>query len=150
MLLDQHLVFSDNVAITADAVSDVIDRGATAPVTANFAPGFAGPGYLVVMTGTAFTGLTSLEVKLASDSTANLATSPTTHASTGAILLAAMTANKVLAVLPIPPGDYERYVGLIYDVTGTGTGGTIRAFLTTNPGYYRKMASNNPVAHSEP
>ncbi len=150
MIRDQHLLFSDNVAVTADAISDVIDRGANAPTTANFAPGFAGPAYLVIKTGTAFATLTSLEIKLVSDSTANLATSPTVHLSTGAIPVADLTANKYVAVLPLPPGDYERYIGMVYDVTGTtATAGTISAFITTNPGYYRKMAAVNPVAHSE-
>lgn len=148
MILDQLLYFSDNQAVTADAISNVIDRGSKAPVLANFSPGFAGDLFLVVQTGTAFAGATSLEVKLASDSTADLATSPTTHASTGAIPVASLGANKVVAVLPVPPGDYERYVGLIYDVTGTGTAGTIRAFLTQTPGYWRKMASVNPPARN--
>ncbi|MGC7464257.1 hypothetical protein QT654_20725 [Xanthomonas citri pv. citri] len=148
MILDQLLYFSDNQAVTADAISNVIDRGSTAPVLANFSPGFAGDLFLVIQTGTAFAGATSLEVKLASDSTADLATSPTTHASTGAIPVANLGANKVVAVLPVPPGDYERYVGLIYDITGTGTAGTIRAFLTQTPGYWRKMAANNPQARN--
>ncbi|CAA2393589.1 hypothetical protein [Xanthomonas phage Tabio] len=148
MILDQLLYFSDNQAVLADGISNVIDRGSTAPVLANFSPGFAGDLFLVVQTGTAFTGATALEVKLASDSTADLATSPTTHASTGAIPVANLGANKVVAVLPVPPGDYERYVGLIYDITGTGTAGTIRAFLTQTPGYWRKMAANNPQARN--
>lgn len=148
MILDQLLYFSDNQAVLADGISNVIDRGSTAPVLANFSPGFAGDLFLVVQTGAAFTGATALEVKLASDSTADLATSPTTHASTGAIPVANLGANKVVAVLPVPPGDYERYVGLIYDITGTGTAGTIRAFLTQTPGYWRKMASVNPQARN--
>lgn len=148
MILDQLLYFSDNQQVLADAISNVIDRGSNAPVLANFSPGFAGDLFLVVQTGTAFTGATALEVKLASDSTADLATSPTTHASTGAIPVANLGANKVVAVLPVPPGDYERYVGLIYDITGTGTAGTIRAFLTQTPGFWRKQASNNPQARN--
>lgn len=148
MILDQLLTLADKQAFTADAISHVIDRGADAPVLANFSPGFGGNLFLVVKTDAAFTGATSLEVKLASDSTADLATSPTVHASTGAIPVASLTANKVLAVLPIPPGDYERYVGLIFDITGTGTAGSISAFMTQTPGYWRKMASNNPQARN--
>ena len=148
-ILDQHLLFSANQAITVDAISDVVDRGANAPTLANWSPSFTGPAFLVLQTGTAFATLTSLEIKLVSDSTANLATSPTTHLSTGAIPVASLTANKVLAVLPLPPGDYERYVGLIYDVTGTtATAGSIRAFITQTPDFYRAMAANNPPAHN--
>lgn len=145
-ILDQHLYFSDDQAVTADAISDVIDRGENAPVLANFSPGFAGDLFLVVQTGTAFAGLTSLTVELVSDSVDTLDDSPTVHASTGAIPVADMTANKVLAVLPVPPGDYERFVGLRYDVDGTGSAGTVKAFLTNAPGFYRKMAANNPPA----
>ena len=148
MILDQLLYFSDNQAVLADGISNVIDRGSAAPVLANFSPGFAGDLFLVIQTGTAFAGATSLEVKLASDSTADLATSPTTHVSTGVIPVANLGANKVVAVLPVPPGDYKRYVGLIYDITGTGTAGTVRAFLTQTPGYWRKMASVNPQARN--
>ena len=147
-ILDRHLTFSLNQAVTVDAISDVIDRGATAPPIANFSPGFAGDLFLVIQTGTAFAGLTSLEVRLASDSTADLATSPTIHASTGAIPAAQLTANKVIAVLPVPPGDYERFIGLVYDVTGTATGGTIKAHLTNAPGFWRKQAANNPQARN--
>lgn len=148
MILDQLLLLCDNQAVTVDAISNVIDRGSNAPVLANYSPGFAGDLFLVVQTGTAFAGGTSLEIKLASDSTADLATSPTQHASTGAIPVAQLTANKVLAVLPVPPGDYERYVGLILDATGTFTAGTLKAFLTQTPGFYRKMASVNPQARN--
>ncbi len=148
MILDKLLTLSDNVAITTSTISDVIDRGADAPVTANFSPGPFGPLFLVIMTGTAFAGLTTLTALLSSDSTPNLATSPTTHVSTGPIAVANMGANKVLAILPVPPGDYERYVGLIYTVAGTGTAGTIKAFLTQTPGFWRKQASVNPQAHN--
>lgn len=146
MILDKLLTFSDNQAVTADAISDVIDRGENAPTVANFSPGFGSALFLVIQTGTAFTGATSLRADLVSDSTADLATSPTTHASTGDIAVADLDANTVLAVLPVPPGDYERYVGMKYDITGTGTGGTLHAFLTQTPGFWRKMASNNPAA----
>lgn len=148
MILDQLLYFSDNQQVLADAISNVIDRGSNAPVLANYSPGFAGDLFLVVQTGTAFAGATSLEVRLVSDSTADLATSPTVHVSTGAIPVANLGANKVVAILPIPPADYERYIGLQYDITGTGTAGTVRAFLTQTPGFWRKQAANNPPARN--
>lgn len=148
-ILDQQLVFSDAQAVTVTAIStNQYDRGTNAPVLANFSPGPFGPLYLVLQTATAFAGLTSLEARLSSDSTNDLATSPTDHVSTGPIALANLTANKVVAILPIPPGDYERYIGIRYIVVGTGTAGTIRAFLTQTPNYYRKMASNNPQARN--
>lgn len=146
-ILDKLLTFSDEQVFTTDAISDVIDRGEDAPVLANFGPGFAGPLFLVIQTRVAFAGATSVEFKLASDSTADLATSPTVHASTGAIPVAQLTANKVIAVLPMPPGDYERFIGMIYDVTGTASGGgSISAHLTQNPNYWRAQVANNPQA----
>lgn len=148
MILDQLLYFSDNQQVLADVISNVIDRGSNSPVLANYSPGFAGDLFLVVQTGTAFAGATSLEIKLVSDSTPDLATSPTVHLSTGAIPVANLGANKVVAILPIPPADYERYIGLVYDITGTGTAGTVRAFLTQTPGFWRKQAANNPPARN--
>jgi|GEM_PF-1057702 len=159
MILDDHLVLFDNAAITASGqISDVIDRGADAPTLAAFGPGYAGtPLYLVLLVGTAFNGnsgaFTGLTVSLQSDSTANLTTSPTTHLATGAIPVASLTANTVLAVLPIPPGDYERYIGLKTTHTGTTgvpTAGTLRGFLTATPAQWQAMAANNPRAWIAP
>lgn len=146
MILDDHLVFSDAQAITVDAISDVIDRGLTAPTLSQIGGGFAGDLFLVVQTGTALATGTSLKIDFVSDSTANLATSPTTHIALGTWLTAALTANTLLGVWAIPPGDYERFVGLKYDVTGTYDAGSIKAFLTRDPQYWRAMASDNPIA----
>ena len=159
MILDDYLVFFDNTAVTGSGqISDTIDRTANAPTMAQFGPGYAGmPLYLVIQTGTAFNGnsgaFTGLTIALQSDSTANLTTSPTTHAQTGAILVAALTANKVLAVLPVPPGDYERFIGLKLTNTGSSgipTAGTLRAFLTTTPGQWQALVANNPAAWTNP
>lgn len=147
-ILDKLLTFSDGQAITTTAISDVIDRGANAPTLANFAPGFGGELYLVVQTGTAFSGGTSVDFRLSSSSTADLATATRVHASTGPKVTADLTANKVIAVLPVPPDDYARYIGMQYVVVGTYVAGTIRTHLTNAPGFYRKMASENPQARN--
>lgn len=146
-ITDQHLYFSDNVAVTAAAASDVVDRGANAPALAGFGGGFAGDLFLVIQTGTAFTGAaTSLQVDLVSDSTEDLATSPTVHA-TVSKAAAGLTANTVIGILTVPPGDYERFVGLKYTPAGGSfTTGTIRAFVTRDPNYWRAFAANNPQA----
>ena len=93
---------------------------------------------LVLQTGTAFTDSGSdatLVASLVSDSTANLATSPTTHITTGTLAFSAVSAaNKVLLVAPLPMGTYERYLGMSYTVaSGPFTAGTIRAFLVRDP-----------------
>jgi hypothetical protein len=76
---------------------------------------------------------TSLTITLESDSTADLATSATVHASSGAILTAALTANKVIWRTRMPFGDYERYLGLRYTVAGSNfTNLTLEAFLVSD------------------
>ena len=145
---DKLNVFSDNVALTVTAISDVIDTGDDVTLK-----GLGGPDavYLVVQTGTAFTagGAATLTIKLLSDSTANLATSPTTHYSTDALAVATLTANKRLLAIKLPLDAYERYVGVGYTVaTGPMTAGTIKAFLTHDPQFWLAMGSNNPAAHN--
>ncbi len=159
MILDDFLVFFDNVSVTANGqIGDVIDRTANAPTLAQFGPGYAGmPLYLVIQTGTAFNGnggaMTSLTASLVSDSTADLNTSRTTHVSSASYAVADLTANKVLAVLPVPPGDYERFIGVRLVTTGssgTPSAGTLRAFLTNTPGQWQALAANNPAAWTNP
>lgn len=148
MILDLQSMFSGTVAadgtksaqaITATAIStNVIDlrqpNGAPAVVD-NGLLGGAGL-WLVVQTIQAFNTLTSLAITLESDSTANLATAPVVHFSTGAILLAALTANTVLARVPLPSASYKRYLGLRYTVTGTNpTQGSLLASLVFDHGY---------------
>lgn len=141
MMLDLQSTFSGTVAadgtrtaqaITATAIStNVIDtRNAATPTLVD--EGLVGCDlWLVVQTIAAFNTLTSLTITLESDSTANLATSATVHFSTGAILLAALTANTELVRVKLPSANYERYLGVRYTVGGTNpTLGSVLAFLT--------------------
>ena len=133
MFIDAQQEFSDLQAITADAIStNVIDliRGTDNTL---IDIGSGPDSYLVVRVGTAFDNLTTLNVTLESDSTTDLATSPTVHLDSGAVALAALTADTVIYVAKLPPDSYERYLGVRYNVTGTNpTAGTIDAFLTPN------------------
>ena len=89
--------------------------------------------YLVVQVDEVFNLLTSLAITIESDSTADLATSATVHYSSGAILLATLAAGYQF-IIPLPPGDYERYVGARYTVTGTNpTTGQVSTFFTPDP-----------------
>lgn len=143
MILDLQTMFSGTVAadgtksaqaITATAIStNVLDlRNAATPTLVDEA--LQGSDlWLVIQVAQAFNTLTSLTITLESDSTANLATSATVHYSTGAILLAALTANTIVARTRLPSGLYERYLGVRYTVTGTNpTQGSVLAFLTAN------------------
>jgi hypothetical protein len=159
MILDDHLVLFDNAAITASGqISDVIDRGADAPTLAAFGPGYAGtPLYLVLLVGTAFNGnsgaFTGTIISLVSDSTADMNTSRTTHLSILRSVAELSVANSVVAVLQVPPGNYERYIGLRCansGSTGVPSAGTLRGFLTTTPAQWQAMAANNPRAWIAP
>lgn len=148
MILDKLNVFSDNTALTASAISDVIDLGDDVTLR-NI--GGQDAIFLVLQTGTAFTDTgndATLVAELVSDSTANLATSPTVHLTTGTLAFAAVATpgNKTLLVAALPFGDYERFLGMRYTVAnGPFTAGTIRAFLTKDPQFYRALGSVNPV-----
>jgi hypothetical protein len=148
-ILDKHNEFSDAQAVTSTAIStNVIDLGDDV-TTRNI----GGSGlYLVVITNTTCTDSSSdatLAVTLESDSDSGLSTSVTTHYSTGAIAFAGFaTAGTVLALVEVPYGDYERYVGVRYTVaSGPLTAGKFDAFLTRDPQFYRAQTANNPSAH---
>ena len=66
---------------------------------------------------------------------------PTVHFTTGAILTAALTINAQLAVIALPAGLYEKYLGLRYTVVGTYTLGKISAFLTRDVQTWRPYAT---------
>lgn len=137
MILDERLEFADAAAIAlniGNAIApntDVIDLGAS-PTLQDIGNGE--PLYLVLQVDTAFVGATAtIQFQLASDSTANLATSRTNHIDTGAIPVATWAAGYT-KIYPLPVEDYERYVGLWMTVaTANVTAGKLNAFLTRDP-----------------
>lgn len=148
MYLDKELEFSDSQAVTASAIStNVIDLGATNTLKDI---GAGGDVYLIVRTNVNATDSGSnatLVVSFLSDSTENLATSPTTHITTGSLAFADFaTAGTVLIAQKLPPGDYERYAGIGYTVgDGPLTAGQFDAFLTLDYATYRAYADNQPI-----
>lgn len=134
MILDERLEFLDATSVVANVgnaiVGDVIDLGA-APTLQDIGNGE--PLYLVLQVDTAVTGTgaSTLQLQLASDSTANLATSKTVHIDTGAIAEATLVAGYTL-IYPLPVGaTYERYLGLWETVGGANlAAGKMNAFLT--------------------
>lgn len=142
MILDELNEFADALALNTGGaatylVGDTIDLGA-APVLKDIGNG--SPVYLVVGVTTTFTsgGAATVNLQLASDSTANLATSPTVHWQTGALGFATFVAG-LRWVIPLPiERRYERHLGIL-QVQGTAalTAGAIDAFLTDDPvGWY--------------
>lgn len=143
MILDERNEFCDAtsaiLAVGNAIIGDVMDLGAT-PTLRDIGNGQ--PVYLVIQVDTAFVGATSTtQFQLASDSTANLATSKTVHLDTGAIPVATLVAGytKIMAL----PSEvtYERYLGL-WETVGTAnvTAGKINAFLTTDPARWTAYA----------
>jgi hypothetical protein len=136
MILDERLEFADALSCVANVgnaiLGDVIDLGAN-PTLRDIGNGE--PLYLVIQVDTAVVGTTStVQWQLASDSTANLATSKTVHLDTGAIAEATLVAGytKIYA-LPVE-ATYERYLGLWQTVAVNNlSAGKINAFLTREP-----------------
>lgn len=121
-----NMIFSDSQVITASADStNVIDTQAT-PTLKDLGQKDL---FVRLIVTEAFNTLTSLAVELKSDSTTNLDTSETVHASK-TIALAALTLGAEFT-LTLPVGqDYERYLGIEYTVGGSNpTLGKITAIL---------------------
>lgn len=92
------------------------------------------PLFLLILVTTTFVGATSTTTfELASDSTANLATSRTTHIRTKDTAVATLVAGYTF-ILPVPPDiTYERYIGVwATSTTADVTTAAISAYLTTN------------------
>ncbi len=144
MLMDINSLFSGTIAadgtrsaqaITATAIStNVIDCRQPGGTPVSKDEGIVGEDlWLNVVVVQGFNTLTSLTITLESDSTANLATSPTVHY-TKTIALAGLTAGATVVRVQLPSEDYERYLGLRYTVTGTNpTLGSVIAFLSLTP-----------------
>lgn len=152
MYVDKHLEFSDAQAVTATAISanvyDRISNSSGKNVLADIGSGQ--DAYLVVITQTAATDASSdatLTVSLESDSTVDLATSPTVHFTTGALAFAAFSpAGTVLAAVKLPAGNYERYLGVRYTVAnGPLTAGNFDAFITSDVQSWRAYDRNYVV-----
>lgn len=146
MITDRLNTFALATALNTGAagtylVGDVIDLGTARDI------GQGNPIYLVVQVDTTATsgGAATLQIKLASDAQAAIATdgSATEHVVSPTIAVASLTAGKRILVVAIPyEGNvYERYLGIL-QVTGTAafTAGKIDAFLTQTPSAWKAMA----------
>jgi hypothetical protein len=154
MIMDKFLEFSDAQAVTSTAISaNVVDTYPLGNGVGTNTVRDIGTGeevYLVVITASNVTDTSSdatLAVTLESDSTENLATSPTVHFSTGAMAFATYaTAGTVIANIKLPAGSYERYLGVRYTVaSGPLTAGTFDAFLVKNSQAYRNYAVGSTI-----
>ncbi len=132
---------TDRLSTFGLGVSAVVNSGATAKlgseidlqtVTRDIGNGW--PFYALIQIKSVLVGSgASFELRLVSDSTTNLASSPTRHWTSGTIAVSSTTDNVVGRrwFVEFPMDNYERYLGLT--ITGSGaniTAGTIDAFVT--------------------
>ena len=138
MIIDKLLEFCDDFDLDQEAgtylATNQIDLG-SAPTLQNIGNGQ--PLYLVCVVTEAFTDggdSATLTIRLCSDDSASIhATTSTVHIASGAKLKAALPLGAKF-VYPLPYGNYERYLGVNFDVTTAGFDtGWVNAFLTTDP-----------------
>lgn len=129
MIIDQFNEFSDGQALTTGtnvASTNVIKQNVVDNTTVDMGNGHQSK-IIPINVLAAFVGGTSVTVELVSSTSADLTGSPVVHASTGAILTAALTANTRVANIVMPSADYQEYIGLRYQISGTYSAGTIQA-----------------------
>jgi hypothetical protein len=158
MILDKRLEFAKSIALNTGApgtfnIGDVVDtqgptigHNAGQNVTRDLGA-TDDPLWLVIRAATAFAsgGAGTAQFALVSDVANPPSIGGTTvqHFLTPAFSLAQGAANAVLAVVAIPSGSYKRYIG-IQQITGTAalTGGSVDAFLVSDPAIWRAYADN--------
>ncbi len=134
MIIDKLNTFAEKSALPtatgAKLFGDVIDLGASGM---HFNDGI----YLIIQVTTAVesAGDATVELALASDAQPAIAVdgTATIHASTGAIVKAKLAEGERF-IIALPPGQYERYLGVIATVgTAALTAGAVTAALTMTP-----------------
>jgi hypothetical protein len=148
MFLDLQSMFSGTVAadgtktgqgITATAIStNVIDRsgGLTGFPTLEDEATNPDEQWLIVQAQTAAAGgdaAKTLTITLESALDAGLTSSPVVHYSSPAILGSAITAGATLVRVPLPSGDFKKFIGLRYTVSAGFTSFNILAYITPDP-----------------
>lgn len=126
MIMDRTALFSNAQAITADAAStNIIDLGETGTVygassamTRDIGPGRSIPLFVGVVES--FNNLTSMVIKVQTDSTAAFSSAKDVFVSPSYVLAdLAVGGRENLLPDSIPWGTDEEFVRLYYDITGT-------------------------------
>ena len=124
MIMDRTLLFSDGQAVTATAPStNVVDLGATGTVYGASAPVVRDIGHgndveLAVSVTQSFNNLTSLTISIETDDNAAFSSATTVYTSPAYTLAQLATGAKYLLPDTLPAGVNERYVRLLYTVSG--------------------------------
>ena len=151
--IDKLNLFSDSQAVTASAISNVMEvvRGYTGTLQSNTTIDLGctpSDLYLEIRVTETVTadGAATVTFSLESDSTADLATSATVHWTTAAIGKATLTAGYKVATLKLPGGNYEKYLGVRYTVaTGPLTAGKFTAYLTNGQDIHKNFAVGTEI-----
>lgn len=139
MIMDERTEFADATSLNTGAagsylIGDVVDLTNTGRDIGNGEPDL----YLVIQVDTAATsgGSATVQFHLASDAQAAIAVdgSATYHYTSPAIPVATLVAGYGAVAVPLPRGNYERYLGVLQTTAVAAlTAGKINAFLTMNP-----------------
>lgn len=134
MRVDANTELSVAQAVTATAISANVIALKGAGLSPNATRNLGAPAvvYLnIVCTETATAaGAATVTFTLESAADAGLTSGPVVHVATAAVPLAGLTANKVIARIPLPNDGYKAFVGARYTVgTGPLTAGRFTAFI---------------------
>jgi hypothetical protein len=137
MILDANLIFSENQAVTATAISQNVVRvpnSGIVPYEGAAIPRNLGPGReipLLVQVTTSFATLTSLTITLETADNDALSTNAQVIFSTGAIPAASLVRGYRIPIRVLPDFVLRDFLGLRYTVAGSNaTAGAITAAIT--------------------
>lgn len=138
MIIDSTLEMLDAVALNTGVAGTYL-LGSQIDTSVARDIGQGKPAYLIITVDTAATsgGAATLQLILASDSTAAISTTTASeHWKSDEVPVASLTAGKTF-VVPLPAGTavpYEQFLGIL-QVTGTAafTAGKLNAFITFDP-----------------
>lgn len=149
MILDERTEFCDATALNTGGaasylIGDVIDLGLLYGDTTGDNVNIVDDLYLVMQVDTTATsgGSATGQFHLASDAQAAIAVDGTAtyHFSTAAIPVATLVAGYEIAMVQLPKGTYERYLGILQTTAVAAfTAGKVNAFLTMNPEAHRNF-----------
>lgn len=135
---DDDSVFSNGTTVQSENILDM--------QTADLEMGAGQPVWLNIRVGTtAFTGGTSVQFALVSDSDTTI-TNGTTIIETGAITVATLIAGYWVLRVSLPVRfDTDRYIGLVVTCVGNVTAGSINAWLDngSQSSYNTQVSASN-------
>lgn len=138
MILDSLNTFCDAVALNLGLAGTYLIGSQVDQLKTTALPGNSDSLYFVAEVQTTCTsaGAATLQLELASDATAAIATdgSATNHFLSAAIPVATLVAGYRICAVELPRGNYERFLGVL-QITGTAafTAGKVNCYLTNDP-----------------